>query len=93
MTMVVFWRLSGEKACDALLKGILERIQDVWNESKCHPTDSGDLPPWPTLLSSLIFASHGSVERETHQRASGAVPAASCHFSGRVSVSSGSSCC
>lgn len=39
--MVVFWKLSGERACDVLLGQTLKRTCDVWKGCKHNPTDSG----------------------------------------------------
>lgn len=38
---VFFWKLSGERACDVLLKWTAERARDVWEENKYNPTDGG----------------------------------------------------
>ena len=38
--VVVFWKLPCEGACDVLLEQMLERVCDVWEESKWNPTDS-----------------------------------------------------
>jgi hypothetical protein len=39
--VVFFWKLSGERTCDAWLEQTLERTCDVWKENKYNPTDNG----------------------------------------------------
>jgi hypothetical protein len=39
--MVFFWKLPGERACDILLKEMLEWTHAVWKDCKQNLTDSG----------------------------------------------------
>ena len=38
--VMLFWKLSCERAWDSLLECVSERSRDVWKECKCSPTDS-----------------------------------------------------
>ena len=52
--MVFLAKLSGERACDFLLKWMLERTCNVWKEYKCNPADSGQCSGWH-WFSLLVF--------------------------------------
>ena len=56
--MVLFWKPSGERACDVLLEQTPERTCDVWKEYKYNPTDDGQhsgISSPCLLLSSLLI--------------------------------------